>query len=273
MLRKSWLDDTYESDLPAEISPDVFYGPDREPIIVPKSRGGFESLGGKVPSHENFGIDDVVKLVGKDYMVDVIGKSQVACQLDMLIQRLPEDVATQASSKWSLAQWAYYFKTDIPPSGDSRHSTSHNKHLDLDNMAAPQKVYNVISLECTGTELAKLVRPPRLVKELDWVDNCWPDIKKKRKSSHPNLDPRSAKGETHAVDVSHSASYTLDPRNRDDPMAGTANSVEQRSDALGDDSVAGKRKLDGDGWPKVKLYCLMGKAGSWTVSRVFVFML
>lgn len=81
MLRKSWLDDTYESDLPAEISPDVFYGHDREPIIVPKSRGGFESLGGKVPSHENFGIDDVVKLVGKDYMVDVIGKSQVACPL------------------------------------------------------------------------------------------------------------------------------------------------------------------------------------------------
>ena len=73
-MRKSWLDDNFESDVIAEISPEVFFGPDREPIIIPKSRGGFESLGGKVPSHETFAIDDVVKLVGRDYMIDVIGE-------------------------------------------------------------------------------------------------------------------------------------------------------------------------------------------------------
>jgi F-box/leucine-rich repeat protein 10/11 len=75
VLRKSWLDGTYEPERPIEISPEVFFGPDREPIIVPSSRGGFESTGGKVPSREEFGIDDVVRLVGKDTVVDVIGES------------------------------------------------------------------------------------------------------------------------------------------------------------------------------------------------------
>lgn len=131
------------------------------------------------------------------------------------------------------------------------HSKGNSKRPDLENTAAMQKVYNVISLECTETELAKLVRPPRLVKEIDWVDNCWPESKKKRKSAHAHIDPR---GTLHTDDLTDSAAPTFD----------------QRPDALGDDSVAGKRKLDGDGWPKVKLYCLMGKAGSWTVSAPYV---
>lgn len=74
ILRKSWLDGTYDPDQPVEIAPETFFGPDREPIIIPSPRGGFVSLGGKVPTKENFGIDDVVKLVGKDYLVDVIGE-------------------------------------------------------------------------------------------------------------------------------------------------------------------------------------------------------
>jgi F-box/leucine-rich repeat protein 10/11 len=35
-------------------------------------------------------------------------------------------------------------------------------------------VYNIISLEISGTELAAQVRPPRLVSEIDWVENFWP---------------------------------------------------------------------------------------------------
>jgi F-box/leucine-rich repeat protein 10/11 len=119
----------------------------------------------------------------------------------------------------------------------------------------------VISLECTGTDLAKLVRPPRLVREIDWVDNCWPDIKRKRKQSHASAGMQDPKGVAH---------------DKDNPMNGTSsltavvthgNGVSV-SDAAANDTVAGKRKLDGDGWPKVKLYCLMGKAGSWTVSAM-----
>lgn len=65
------------------------------------------------------------------------------------------DVATQSSSQWSLKQWADYVRTGVDPTGNS------------------SKVYNIISLEVTGTELAKRVRAPRLVREIDWVDNFW----------------------------------------------------------------------------------------------------
>ncbi|KAJ9092803.1 hypothetical protein QFC21_006679 [Naganishia friedmannii] len=240
VLRKSWLDGTYEPERPIEISPEVFFGPDREPIIVLSSRGGFESTGGKVPSKEEFGIDDVVRLVGRDTLVDVI------------------DIATQSSAKWTLAQWAYYFKTGIPPTSTTKNAANGGSKRTTGadtNPPSINKVYNVISLECTGTDLAKLVRPPRLVREIDWVDNCWPDIKKKRKQIQVSAgvqDPKSL------------------VQGKDDPMNGTSNStavtsnVASTSDAAANDTVAGKRKLDGDGWPKVKLYCLMGKAGSWT---------
>ena len=88
VLTKSWLDDNSESEVIAEISPEVFFGPDREPIIIPKSRGGFESLGGKVLAQETFGIDDVVKLVGKDYMIDVIGGCPIASKLARRVQSM-----------------------------------------------------------------------------------------------------------------------------------------------------------------------------------------
>lgn len=281
ILRKSWLDGTYDPEQPVEIAPETFFGPDREPIIIPSSRGGFESLGGKVPSKENFGIDEVVKLVGKDYMVDVMGMLSVDSEKQSLTGLSIPDVATQSSTKWSLAQWAYYYKTGIPPTTDTKNKSSNSKRAEPDTTAAMQKVYNVISLECTGTELAKLVRPPRLVKEVDWVDNCWPDSRKKRKHGHVNFDPRTTKGDvvnepaqtTPSISKAPPAEPQVPERNLDDPMQGPPVTAEQQKqpvesqEPIDDDSVAGKRKLDGDGWPKVKLYCLMGKAGSWTVSE------
>jgi hypothetical protein len=216
------------------------------------------------------------------------------------------DVATQSSSKWSLAQWAYYYKTGIPPTADTKSKPTTSKR-EPDTTAAMQKVYNVISLECTGTELAKLVVPPRLVKEVDWVDGCWPDSRKKRKLGHVNFDPKTTKAdvvtEPTQTAVSSSKANAVEPARTtasgsktplstpgpqaatpdiDDPMnsppapaaqqpaSAPAEQEKQPADGeepIDDESVAGKRKLDGDGWPKVKLYCLMGKAGSWTVSE------
>ncbi|KIJ43994.1 hypothetical protein M422DRAFT_168927, partial [Sphaerobolus stellatus SS14] len=43
---------------------------------------------------------------------------------------------------------------------------------------AREKIRNVISLEFSNTPLAEKVSPPRIVKELDWVDNFWPPNKK-----------------------------------------------------------------------------------------------
>lgn len=61
------------------------------------------------------------------------------------------DVATQSSSQWKLQKWAEYIGSDSPAG----------------------KIYNVISLEITGTKLGDQVKPPALVREIDWVDNFW----------------------------------------------------------------------------------------------------
>ncbi|KAF9932718.1 JmjC domain-containing histone demethylation protein 1 [Mortierella alpina] len=79
-------------------------------------------------------VDDVRDAVGEDTAVEVI------------------DVATQSElSDWSMGLWADYFKTE-----------------------PKERVYNVISLEISGTPLADKVQRPRVVRELDWIDNFWP---------------------------------------------------------------------------------------------------
>lgn len=66
-------------------------------------------------------------------------------------------MATQTSAQWPLSKWAAYIKTRSDPSAPGS-----------------SKVYNIISLEISGTELAQMVRPPRIVSDVDWVENFWP---------------------------------------------------------------------------------------------------
>ena len=64
------------------------------------------------------------------------------------------DVATQSNVPgWTLQKWADYFDTEP---------------------AKRDKIRNVISLEISGTELADNILPPRLVREVDWVEKFWP---------------------------------------------------------------------------------------------------
>lgn len=63
---------------------------------------------------------------------------------------------TQQSSQWPLHKWADYIRGR--QSGEPGTS----------------KVYNIISLEISETALAKQVRPPSLVSDIDWVENYWP---------------------------------------------------------------------------------------------------
>ena len=46
---------------------------------------------------------------------------------------------------------------------------------------------NVISLEISGTDLADKVLPPRIVRELDWVEKFWPSTKKGRGHNYPKV--------------------------------------------------------------------------------------
>ncbi|KAF8758455.1 hypothetical protein RHS01_03026 [Rhizoctonia solani] len=76
------------------------------------------------------------------------------------------DVATQATSPgWTLGSWAEYYNTPGPKR---------------------DKIRNVISLEVSGTKLAEKICPPRLVREIDWVEHVWP-AGKKGKGQYPKV--------------------------------------------------------------------------------------
>lgn len=77
------------------------------------------------------------------------------------------DVATQSTSPgWTLQKWAEYMELE-PGKRD--------------------KILNVISLEISSTKLSDMVSPPRLVQDLDWVENYWPTSRKGRGYSYPKV--------------------------------------------------------------------------------------
>ncbi|XP_022081440.1 histone lysine demethylase PHF8-like isoform X2 [Acanthaster planci] len=62
------------------------------------------------------------------------------------------DVPRQNECKMPMRQWVDYYNS---PNRD--------------------KVLNVISLEFSGTKLSNLVQAPKVVREISWVENIWPD--------------------------------------------------------------------------------------------------
>jgi len=102
----------------------------------------------KMPEKE-FSVKDVVDCVGAETPVEVI------------------DVATQSTSPgWTLGKWAEYYMLEP---------------------ASREKILNVISLEISDTPLAQTISPPRVVRELDWVENFWPSAKKGKGQSYPKV--------------------------------------------------------------------------------------
>ncbi|KAI9140354.1 hypothetical protein BKA69DRAFT_520558 [Paraphysoderma sedebokerense] len=71
-------------------------------------------------------------------------------------------VPNQSEQKFSLKEWANYY------------SDPYRK-----------KIYNIISLEISGSKLGKRIRRPRLVRQLDWVDTVWP--KNLKKTEYPKV--------------------------------------------------------------------------------------
>ncbi|KAG2360732.1 Clavaminate synthase-like protein [Suillus spraguei] len=107
-----------------------------------------EGLRMKMPPPE-FSVQDVADEVGYETPVEVI------------------DVASQSNSPgWTLGRWAEYYNTE-PSKRD--------------------KIRNVISLEISGTKLADQVLPPRLVRELDWVEKFWPSTRKGKGHAYPKV--------------------------------------------------------------------------------------
>ncbi|KAF9438462.1 JmjC domain-containing histone demethylation protein 1 [Entomortierella beljakovae] len=107
----------------------------RNPVIVNRDHDGTTDGLDMKMPPAKLTVDDIRDFVGPETPVEVI------------------DVATQSElSDWNLGSWADYFKSD---------------HKD--------RVYNVISLEITGTSLAEHIQRPKVVRELDWIENFWPN--------------------------------------------------------------------------------------------------
>jgi len=88
-----------------------------------------------------FTVRDVAQTLGHNWPIEVL------------------DVASQSEvpGSWTLGEWAEYYHT--APSSRRR-------------------VLNVITLEFSGTPLAKLVRAPRFVRQIDWIDTVFPGFRR-----------------------------------------------------------------------------------------------
>jgi len=138
------------------------------------------------------------------------------------------DVATQSSSQWTLKQWAEYVRTGTDPNGNKT------------------KVYNIISLEVTGTELAKKVRAPRLVREIDWVDNFW---------NFPGGKGNVVDEKNNEVN-GHSIEAAKDGHAAQNGAIGALNGEQAAMVQNGEVKPKGKAP---NSWPKVQLYCLVSE--------------
>jgi F-box/leucine-rich repeat protein 10/11 len=244
MITRAWIESAgkgvkAENGSSSDLDPTLFYGPTREPLIITKEAGGFSSLGGKIPG-DDFTVADVARLVGPDKMVDVIGELAGRLFLVVLCTDIGADVATQQSAQWTLQKWAAYVESQFKPKikNDSHHGGPNgdapgaNGSGPSSSSNQPVKIYNVISLEITGTELANQVKPPTLVSEIDWVDNFW-DFGPGGKSAAVAREMR-AKSER---EVNGEAGKT-------------------NGSVVGEVEKKGKAKQQ---WPKVQLYCLVSQ--------------
>ncbi|KZV67975.1 Clavaminate synthase-like protein [Peniophora sp. CONT] len=121
---------------------------DEDALTVPVLIERPEGLGMDMPD-ESLTVKEIADMLGEDTSVEVI------------------DVASQSGlSGWTLGKWAEYYHTPI---------------------SERDKVRNVISLEISGTKLAEKVLPPRIVRELDWVEKFWPANKKGKGAAWPKV--------------------------------------------------------------------------------------
>ncbi|RCN32910.1 JmjC domain protein, partial [Ancylostoma caninum] len=111
-------------------------------VTVALVKGIFDSeIRRIVPKADEFSVDDVLRLVGGDRMIEVV------------------EVSGQTSVKMTLKDFIDYYKTPR-----EERST----------------LYNVLSLEFSNTEMEDIIQSPALVRQVDWVDNHWPDALRQR---------------------------------------------------------------------------------------------
>lgn len=135
-----------------------------EPVLIPNHLNPRPAFPGTT-AREELGADDNRMRVpdeGQDDMDMVIPQGltvrRVAQHYGPKNQIPVIDVKAQESSKgWTVEKWADYYENP----GD-------------------EPIRNVISLECSQTPLWRLIRRPKVVRELDLQDSVWPDNELRR---------------------------------------------------------------------------------------------
>eukprot|EP00842_Homolaphlyctis_polyrhiza_P004250 jgi/Hompol1/4826/HPOL_003972-RA len=97
-----------------------------------------EGLDMQMPSPD-LTVDDVARMCGEEQQVNCL------------------EVSTQAERIMSLGEWADYFRQP------------HEQR---------RRILNVISLEISDSPLADQIQRPRIVRQLDWIDQIWPPANK-----------------------------------------------------------------------------------------------
>lgn len=135
-----------------------------EPILIPNHLNPRPKFPGTTP-REEMQVDDTRVLVhdeGQDDMDMVIPQ-------ELTVRRVAQhygpknvipviDVKAQESSKgWTVEKWADYYENP-----------------------GEEPIRNVISLECSQTPLWRLIRRPKVVRDIDLQDSVWPDSELRR---------------------------------------------------------------------------------------------
>jgi F-box/leucine-rich repeat protein 10/11 len=72
----------------------------------------------------------------------------------------------ELAEDWKLKEWVEFFS-----------EPAHER----------KRILNLLSLECGSTKLARVVRPPTVVKEIGWVEALWPRATKADRARMPRV--------------------------------------------------------------------------------------
>lgn len=137
-----------------------------------------ESIGMKVPRHRRHSNSERDEIFSIREIASIIGMSHPVTVIDVCSQ--------QEMDGWTMGDLVEYFEDeDRIYLNASRHRCSSNtmspsmtdvpnNHVQLNH----QLVLNQISLEFSHTAFKRLVRSPKFVRDLDWIDTAWPKHRK-----------------------------------------------------------------------------------------------
>ncbi|CAK9295354.1 unnamed protein product [Gordionus sp. m RMFG-2023] len=165
------------------------------------------------------------------------------------------DVHNQTEIKMRLKKWLKYYTNPVR-----------------------DKIYNVISLEVTDTDLGKMIKVPRIVRRLSWVELYWP---RPPPHSHINVPDNLNSTSIYYGNSSHSCDKNLthnrfksdsyQPYNTYDSLSATLKnhlfSNEVSADDKKEDEFEGKDNMAEIEYlypPCVEKYCLMSVRDSYT---------